>query len=120
MIAIARTPSAFDRRHLMQLAVALVVGIAIGGAFVAGLPDQRPAEAGSLPQRVPAAHAQAPAVSTQRATVAGEEYRPPYTRPAPAASTTAGEEYLAPYTRPAPAPSTTASEEYRAHYTGGE
>jgi hypothetical protein len=117
MMAIARTPRAFDRRHLMQLAMALVAGIAIGAAAVAGLGD-RPAEAESQPRTVPAAHAPAPAAPGQRATTTGrEEYRPPYAPPAPAASTTASEQYQAPYTRPAPAASTTASEQYQAPYT---
>src|SRR4051812_45468025 len=100
MIAVARTPPAFDRRHLMQLAVALVAGIGIGAAAVPGL-GERPVDAGSQPRSLPAAHASAPAAPGHQATTAAEEYRAPYTRPAPAASTTA-------------------SEEYRAQYTGGE
>jgi hypothetical protein len=119
MIAIARTPPAFDRRHLVQLAGALVAGIAIGASAVAGL-GERPAEAGSQPRTVPAVRAPAAVAPRQQATTASEAYRPPYRAPAPAASTTASEQYRAPYARPAPAASTTAGEEYRAQYAGGE
>src|SRR3954468_7331125 len=101
MIAIARTPPAFDRRHVLHLGVALIVGIAIGSAAGAGLTDARPAEAESRALTVPAA--QAPAAATDGAT------------------TTASEQYRAPYTSvPEPVASTTASEEYRAAYTGEE
>jgi hypothetical protein len=119
MIAIARTPPAFHRRHALQLTAALLVGIAIGSVVGTGFTDGQRAEAGSQPMSAPAANAPAAAATSKATTSASEQYRAPYAT-SPVASTTASEQYRAPYSSAAAAPSTTASEQYRAQYTGGE
>jgi cell division septation protein DedD len=122
VIAIARTPPAFQNRHRLQLVAALVVGIAIGSVVGTGLTQGRPADAGSQREYVPAAQAPAARATDDVATSASEQYRAPYARSnVNAGSTSASEQYRAPYTRSAaPAATTSAGEQYRASYTGQE
>jgi hypothetical protein len=101
MTTFAQPETTFISRTRLQLAAALVSGIAIGAIGAAGLIDGRPAVADPTAQAAPAA----PAVvaATDRATTsASEQYQGWYTR---------GQVHR---------PTTTAGEQYRSWYTGEE
>jgi len=101
MTTVAQPNSSLISRTRLQLAAALVAGIAVGSIAAAGLINGYPAVASPVGQAVPAA--QAPAVAPTRATTsASEQYQGWYTR------------------RQEHRPSTTAGEQYRAWYTAGE
>jgi hypothetical protein len=101
MTTFAQPASTLISRTRLQLAAALVAGIAIGSSAAAGLIDGPRAAADPVVEAAPAA--QAPVVPrTRESTSASEQYRAWYTR------------------RQEHRPSTTAGEQYRAWYTSEE